>query len=133
MFTCALSHVLVEVSPLALSSSPSLVVCVFIKAESYYTVRVCASTKDWGSAEGRGQCGVECFSSISCRGMHVRCPEFALCVRLLLIKGAFEIVSKTTSVVAWDEERLQAGGVLIVCSSPHQTPEFVGKNVSLKG
>lgn len=43
------------------------------------------------------------------------------------------MVSKTTSAVAWDEERLQPGGVLIVCSSPHQTPEFVGKNVSLKG
>lgn len=52
---------------------------------------------------------------------------------LVLIKGAFEMVSKTTSAVAWDEECLQAGGVLKVCSSAHQTPEFVGKNGSVKG
>lgn len=54
-------HVLVQVSHFALSSSPSLALCVFIKAESYYTLRVSASTTDWGSAEGRGQCGAEFF------------------------------------------------------------------------
>lgn len=38
---------------------------MFRKAESYYVLRVSASTTDWGSAEGRGQCGVEFFVRMS--------------------------------------------------------------------
>lgn len=38
---------------------------MFIKAESYYALRVSASTTDWGSAEGRGQCGEVGFLCMS--------------------------------------------------------------------
>lgn len=34
---------------------------VFMKPESYYAPRVSAATTNWGSAQGRGQCGVEGF------------------------------------------------------------------------
>lgn len=46
--------------------SPSLTLCVFIKAESYYALRVSASTTDGGSAKGRGQCGVEFLCMCVC-------------------------------------------------------------------
>lgn len=137
---------LVQVShllPLLFSFSRS----VFIKAGSYYTLRVSASTTDWGSAEGRGQCSVEGFffllvffpplSSVGVVGRlrslspvmecMLRCPGLTLphcvcaCVQIgwvralllsrVLIKGAFEMVSKTTIAVAWDEKYLHTGGV----------------------
>ena len=70
--------------------------------------------------------GGDLEESVSCRGMHVALPWVnppsvcvcvcvradwvrALLVSLVLIKGAFELVSKTTSAVAWDEKCLQTG------------------------
>lgn len=134
-------------SSFSLAPSPFLLLSfsVFIKAGSYYTLRVSASTTDWGSAEGRGQCSVEgffvgFFSPLSSVGVvgrlrslspvmecMLRCPGLTLphcvcaCVQIgwvralllsrVLIKGAFEMVSKTTIAVAWDEKYLHTGGV----------------------
>lgn len=122
--------------------------CVFIKAESYYALRVSAIDHRLGLSRGKGTmwCGVFLYMCVcwesSCVGVvggflrslslvqecMLGCPGLtlpvcvcacvclqvvwvrALLLSLVLIKEAFELVSKTTSTVAGDDKCSQTGG-----------------------